>query len=413
MKEGGFMELHKKRFSPAMWTTLMVFMIIVWCAFSLTGYAAEKKKDLPERAIIVYPEYTGVVIDEGEEVSIDLIVKNGGKHEETINLKVTQIPKGWKAWIKTYSYRVTGVHVESDSSKTLTFRAEPGKEVGPGTYIFKILAETKDRKFKISRAITVNVKSKAKEKKSRGVSITTSYPVLRGPTDAKFEFSIEVENKLDKDAVFSLTAKAPTNWDVNFKPAYEDKFISSVRLKADQSQSVAVEVKPFPLAEPGKYPITVKVSSPDAEGEAELSVILTGTYKMEVGTPNGLLSLNTQKGKKANLSIYVKNTGSAPLNNIQFLSFKPENWKVTFKPERIENLPPDQLKQVEVSVTPAEQALVGDYSVTLNVDTGKVTKNLELRVTVRASTVWGWIGIGIIVFVLLGLVILFVRLGRR
>jgi len=36
-----------------------------------------------------------------------------------------------------------------------------------------------------------------------------------------------------------------------------------------------------------------------------------------------------------------------------------------------------------------------------------------MRVTVRASTAWGWIGIGIIVLVIVGLVVLFVGLGRR
>ena len=406
------MEFSTMRWSRNGGIAFIVVVACIWVLISLPVLASEKK-DLPERLVRVYPEYTGVVIDEGEGVSIDLFVKNGGKRDESVSLKVTEIPKGWKAWIKTYSYGVTGVHVGSDETRTLTFRAEPGKDVGPGEYVFKVIGETPDQKFKISNTITIKVTSKEKEKKSKGVNITASYPVLRGPTDAKFEFSIEVENKLDKDAVFTLTAKAPENWDVNFKPAYEDKFISSVRLKADQSQSVAVEVKPFPLAKPGKYPITVKVSSPGAEGQTKLHVILTGTYKMDVGTSDGLLSLNAQKGKTANISVYVKNTGSAPLENIHFLSFKPENWKVTFKPERIERLAPDELKQVEVTVKPSEQALVGDYSVTLNIDAGRVSKNLELRVTVRASTAWGWIGIGIIVFVLLGLVILFVKLGRR
>ncbi|HDM10482.1 MAG TPA: hypothetical protein ENF92_08210 [Desulfobacteraceae bacterium] len=406
------MELNRKGCSLGTIVTLIGMLALIWACFSLPSLASEKK-NLPERLVRVYPEYTGVVIDEGEGVSIDLFVKNGGKKDETVDLKVIEVPKGWKAWIKTYSYGVTGVHVGSDESRSLTFRAEPGKNVGPGKYVFKVVGETTDHKFKSTHVITINVKAKEKGKKSKGVNITASYPVLRGPTDAKFEFSIEVENKLDKDAVFSLTAKAPENWDVNFKPAYEDKFISSVRLKADQSQSVAVEVKPFPLAEPGKYPIAVKVSSPEAEGEVKLSIILTGTYKMEVGTSDGLLSLNAQKGKPSSISVYVKNTGSAPLNNIHFLSFKPENWKVAFKPEKIETLAPDALKQIEVTVKPSDQALVGDYSVSLNIDAGKVRKNLELRVTVKASTAWGWIGIGIIVFVLLGLVILFVKLGRR
>jgi uncharacterized membrane protein len=145
----------------------------------------------------------------------------------------------------------------------------------------------------------------------------------------------------------------------------------------------------------------------------ELTVVLTGTYKLDAGTATGLLSLNAVRGKEGNLSVYVKNSGSAVLNSVGFMSVKPENWKVEFSPERIETLPPGELKQIEVSITPAEQALVGDYSVGIQADAGKLSKNMELRVTVLASTAWGWIGIGIIVLVMVGLVVLFVRLGRR
>jgi len=155
------------------------------------------------------------------------------------------------------------------------------------------------------------------------------------------------------------------------------------------------------------------VSSPEAKGEATLTVALTGTHKLDAGTASGLLSLDAFRGERSNLSFYVKNSGSATLNNIQFLSFKPENWKVEFSPEKVDSLASQELKQVEVSITPAEQALVGDYSVGLSAESGRVTKNIELRVTVRASTAWGWTGIGIIVLVICGLVVLFIRLGRR
>ena len=85
-----------------------------------------------------------------------------------------------------------------------------------------------------------------------------------------------------------------------------------------------------------------------------------GTHKIEVGR---YLSLTAMTGKPANISFYVKNTGSAPQNNIKLLSFKPENWKVEFKPEKLDKLAPDELKQIELVVTPGDQALVGDYSV--------------------------------------------------
>ena len=392
----------------------LFFILVMVLPISLNSSAfGEEKKDLPDRGISVSPEYTGVVVFEEEGVNIDLIATNQGRRSENIDIAVTSIPDGWKAWVKTYSFGVTGVHVESDKSKTLTLRVEPGKLVGPGKYTIGIGGETQDKKFVSTSEITIEVKKKKEEKRPEGIKITTSYPVLQGPTNAKFEFSLEVENKLDKDTIFNLFSQGPENWEINFKPAYEDKFISSLRLKAGQSQTMAVEVKPYLLAKPGTYPILVKVNSSEAEGEVLLKVTLTGTYILDAGTATGLLSLDALKGKKANLSIYVKNSGSAQLNNLQFLSFKPENWEVEFSPEKINTLAPGELKQVEVSITPTDQALVGDYSVGLSAESGKISKTIELRVTVNASTAWGWIGIGIIVFVMAGLVFLFIRLGRR
>ncbi len=393
----------------------LVVIPVFWVMFSTvpTVSGDENKKQLPAREISVAPEYTGIIVSEGEDVSLDLTVKNGGRQDENIELAIPSVPKGWKAKFKTYSFDVTGVHVASDSSRSLTFEAEPDKGVKPGTYAFMIQGKTADGKLMSSTRLVVKVKEKEQVKKSKGLNITTSYPVLQGPTDAKFEFSLEVESKIDKDTILNLAVQGPEKWDVNFKPAYEEKYISSLRIKANQSTTMAVEVKPYAIAQPGQYPIKVKISSDKAKDEAELVVVLTGTYKLDAGTPDGLLSLEAYQGKEANLSFYVKNSGSAAQNDVHFMSFKPENWKVEFKPEKIETLSPGDLKQIEVNITPGEQALVGDYSVNLSVDGEKATKNLELRVTVKASTAWGWVGIGIIVLVIAGLVILFVRMGRR
>jgi len=155
------------------------------------------------------------------------------------------------------------------------------------------------------------------------------------------------------------------------------------------------------------------VSSGDAKAEGALMVILTGTYGLEVGTANGLLSLNARQGKPANVSFYVRNTGSAANHGIKFMSFKPENWKVEFNPENIDIIEPGALQQVELTITPFEDALVGDYSISINVEGEKASKIIEFRSTVKASAAWGWIGIGIIVIVIAGLLGLFRWLGRR
>ena len=378
------------------------------------SYAKEEDRDRPARSIIMAAEYPGVEVPLEEDVSMDIIFHNKGKSDENVQIWISEKPDGWKAKIKTYRFTVTGVHVPAGEDKSLTFEAQPDKGLQPGEYKFRIEAKTPDGKFEMDQDILVTVAgAKEEAEEDRGVKLTTSYPVIRGPSDATFEFSVDVNSKLDKDAVFDLFAQGPKDWDINFKPAYETKYISSVRLKGNQNQSIAVEVKPAMAAEAGEYPINIRVSSGDAKGEAQLAVILTGTYGLEVGTPDGLLSLDARQGKPANMSFYVKNSGSAANHDIKFMSFKPENWKVEFKPEKIDSIDAGDLKQVELIITPFEDALVGDYSVSVNVEGEKASKIIEFRTTVKASAVWGWIGIGIIVVVIGGLLGLFRWLGRR
>jgi uncharacterized membrane protein len=394
----------------------IVFLLVVGTVlFRLppTIYGQEDKEK-PARLIEMAAEYTGVEVPAEEDVSMDLIFYNKGRSDENVDVRIASVPEGWTAMVKTYRYTVTGVHVPSGEDKSLTFEAEPDEGVKPGTYEFQVKAQTPDGQFKMAQTIQVTVKRKVEEKKeSKGVKLTTSYPVLQGPSDAEFEFSVEVDSKLDEDAVFDLFTQGPEGWDLNFKPAYESKYISSIRLKANQSKTVAVEVKPSLLAQAGEYPVNVRVSSGDAQAEAELMVVLTGTYGLEIGTPTGLLSLEARQGKSANMSIYVKNTGSAANHDIKFMTFKPENWKVEFEPEKIPAIDPGDLKQVEVTITPYEEALMGDYSVAVDVQGEKASKNIEFRVMVKASTAWGWIGIGVIVGVIAGLTAIFRWLGRR
>ncbi len=399
---------------------LYVLLLIIPALLVLSGPCLSSEPDeggngsKPERLITMAFEYPGIVIPKDEDVNMDIIFYNKGKRDENVNVWIAEQPDDWQTRIKTYRYTVTGIHVPSDESKTLTFEAEPVDGVKPGEYQFLVKAQTPDGEFKLSEKIFVTVKeAEAKPQKNKGVKLTTSYPVISGPSDATFEFSVEVDSELDKDAVFDLFAKGPQGWDINFKPAYESKYISSLRLKANESKSIAIEVKPAIDAKAGEYPVNIRVSSDQANGEVALKVSLTGTYDLEVGTPTGLLSLDANQGRPSNVSFYIKNTGSAANHDIKFMSFKPENWKVEFEPEKVDAIDPGDLKQVEMKIIPYEDALVGDYSVSVNVQGEKATKNLEFRTTVKASAAWGWIGIGLIVVVIAGLFGVFRWLGRR
>ena len=389
---------------------LMAALIIV-----APARAAEdpKRDDRPDRGIGIYSEYSGVVVPLGESVRMDLTVEAKGKQDELVNLKLASVPKAWKASLKGGSFTVTGVAVPGGKTRTLAFSAEPDKGVGQGTYEFRIEGVTADSKLKADYTIAVTTRERSRLG-SEDLQVTTSYPVLRGQTDASFEFSLDVANKSDADRNFNLSAQAPEKWEVNFKPGYESKQISSLRIKGGSNQTVAVSVAPPKDANAGEYPVVVRITSGESKADAKLMVVLTGIYKLDAATTSGLLSVDAVTGKPTTTSFVVKNTGSAVNKNINLNSFKPENWKVEFKPEKIEALDPNQIKQVEATITAASTALVGDYSVALSVDGEKSSsKTLELRVNVKAPTAWGWIGVGLIALVIGGMGGLFAWLGRR
>ena len=372
-----------------------------------------KREERPERGIAIYSDYSGVVVPVGEGVRMELTVENKGRRDELVALRLLAVPKGWRASLKGGTFTVTGVAVPDGKTRTLTFSADPEKGGAPGTYTFEIQGVTPDEKLRAEYAITVTTRERSRLG-TEDLQVTTSYPVLRGQTDATFEFSLEVANKSENDRTVNLAAQVPEKWEVNFKPGYEAKQISSLRIRGGGSQTVAVALTPPRDATAGEYPILVRISAGESRAEIPLRVVLTGIYKLEAATPSGLLSAEAVTGQPTTVSLLVKNSGSAPNRNISLSAFKPENLQVEFKPEKLEALEPGAIKQVEATITPAPAALVGDYSVGLSAEGERgSSKTVELRVTVKAPTAWGWIGVGLIALAIGGMGGLFVWLGRR
>ena len=258
----------------------------------------------------IYSEYSAISVPPGETVRLDLTIDNKGKREEDVLLKIAKSPRGWKTSLKSGIFGVTG---------------EAEKSIKPGTYEFRIDAQSADGILKSSQNISVTVQKKAPV--SAKIQLNTAYPIMRGPSDTKFEFSLDVNNKSDSEKTFNLSAHGPERWEINFKPSYEQKLISSLRMKADESKTIAVDITPLKDAQAGTYPVIVQVSAGEMKAETKLTVVLTGTYKLDAGTPSGVLSLDALAGKPANMSFYVKNTGSAINPKIGRSNSSPTSWK--------------------------------------------------------------------------------------
>ena len=249
------------------------------------------------------------------------------------------------------------------------------------------------------------------------IELSSPFPTLKATSGNEYEFEVEFTYIGDEDRTFDLTVDTPLNWISLMKPRYEETQISAIRLKGFQTvpEKIKLIVVPLPwdLPEPGEYTVTLTATSGEITGSIDLKAIVTALYKLELYTETGRLNTKATAGEENHVAFKLRNSGSAPIDKVTLSSSKPEGWTITFNPEKVENLEADFAQDLDVVIEPPDKAIAGDYAITLKADSKEIRDDLELRVTVLTPTIWGWVGIGIVLLVIAGLAILFRQLGRR
>lgn len=257
------------------------------------------------------------------------------------------------------------------------------------------------------------------EDKPDSLNLTTRFPVIKGKANAYFDFEVELKYEGRTPKTFDLSAKGPGNFYVAVTPQYDSKEISAIRIDPAKSfgETVKISATPLPwnLPAPGTYTFTFSAASGDLKSSIELKAEVTDNFKLSAETETGRLNTEATAGEENHLTIRVKNTGTSVLKNITFSSSKPEGWTITFKPEKIDSLAVDGTRDIDVSIKPSGKAISGDYMVNLTVtdDSYSARATLDIRTTVLTPTIWGWVGVAIVIVVVAGLIYLFMRLGRR
>ncbi len=251
------------------------------------------------------------------------------------------------------------------------------------------------------------------------LKLSTQYPVKRTKSGDTFEFNVELKYEGSEDRTFELkvTGLDEKNWTTAIQPLAERTEVSAIRMVAGRTypETVKVVVVPLPwaLPEPGDYVLTFEASSGDIRETLELKAVVTARYEFGLYTETGLLNTEAVAGEENHLAIKLVNSGSAAIESIIFTSINPEGWSITYNPEKVENLAPRLTQEVDVIIKPPPKTIAGDYAITIRADSEEIRDSLELRVTVLTPTIWGWVGIAIVIVVIAGLAILFRQLGRR
>jgi len=256
------------------------------------------------------------------------------------------------------------------------------------------------------------------------IELNCKYPVLSSYAGSYFAYSIELLYKGgDEPRVFDLRAEVPEGFNFSIAPGYgEGSEIAAIRLDPTKTYAETINVTVtsymWLVPEPGEYDITVEASSGDIKNSIGLKAIVTARYDLDLATASGRLNTKVTAGDDNYLSIVITNSGSAELESVIFDSNvmgSPSGWSVTFTPEKIDSLMVGGTREVEVNIKPPQKTIAGDYMITISAEpeAKNAFGNLDVRMTVLTPTIWGWVGVGIVVLVIIGLAVMFVRLGRR
>jgi uncharacterized membrane protein len=252
------------------------------------------------------------------------------------------------------------------------------------------------------------------------INLSTDYPTLEAIATGSFQFNVNMDYHGAIQRVFDLKASVPSGWDVYIQPQYEaGKRISSITIDSSYSgmskQITIIATTPTsPIPDAGDYKILVKATSGNVTGSIQLVARITAKYALYAIPINQLYNTSAQAGKDNIYSIQLSNTGSAALDKITFSSAHPDGWEIKFTPDKLDIMKASDTNTVDVDIKPPPKTVSGDYMISLSISGTQATADkMDIRVTVNTPTIWGWVGVIIILVVVAGLFLIIMRFGRR
>ncbi|MDE3111862.1 MAG: hypothetical protein KGK34_02865 [Chloroflexota bacterium] len=380
-------------------------MVVAALAVVLSSFPALA---LADGAVVLSTTYPSVVADKGKQITFPVDVVNRTGDFQQVDVRVVDGPADWTPDLRSSGFSVRSVMLEPNKSQSIDFSATPPAAAKAGDYAFVL------RAFSGGSVISeLRIAVTLRDAVSSGLKLSTQFPNVRGQAGNTFSFTFDLVNQAGIDRDIGLSAAAPSGWQVTFKPVGDSKQVSSFRVKAGDTQSIDVEVAAPQKVDAGDYDITLQATSGTDKTQSPLKITILGQSSLSFTTTSGNLNTTATVDQDTKVAFVIKNTGSAPLQNITFSSSPPDGWTVTFQPDHVATLGPDQQQDVSAVIRPGSRALAGDYMVTLTAGASGTSSSQDLRVTVNTPTAWGIIGLLAIVAVLGGLGWVFVRYSRR
>lgn len=348
--------------------------------------------------------YPSVTVSPGTQVSFDLSIET--TNATRVNLSLSGAPASWKATLQGGGFVVGAVQTDGDKATTVRLDVSvPDDATGSA----QITVTANDGSSTVTLPLDIKVEASA----AGEVTVKPDYPALRGTSNQSFTFNLSVTNQTPQDLSYTATGEGPVGWTVDVTLTGQAQAVSGT-VKANGGSNAAVKVTPAEAAAAGTYPIAVVVTVGGKAYPVQLSVEVTGSYAMIVTTPNANLSASGNAGTVIEQQFSIQNTGTAPITKVVMSGTNlPTNWKVEFDPGTIETIAAGASATVTAKITPASDAIAGDYSLTFTARGDEANDQVDIRFTVATSIIGAIIGGLLILAAVGGLWWVFRRYGRR
>ena len=359
-------------------------------------------------------DYPGVTIKPGGTSTFTLYITNTGSEETTVELSAEDLPEGWEGSFKGSSNEVSMVHVgayqKKEDSPSLSYSLTVPEDTKEDIYTISLNAKGGD----VDESLALTVKVDAEEKKIGAGEFSTDYAQQEGDSGTKFSYTTTLTNNSGENMTYSLSAEgAPEGWTVTFTPSDTTTATSSVPVDAGASSTIKAAIVPAQNVTAGEYPITLVAACAGETLELPVTVKITGTYSLTATTPTGNLSTSAYAGETKDVALSIQNTGNIDLTAVSLKAQASTDWEITFDQDTINEIPAGGSAEVTAHITPAKDAILGDYVTIITASNDAVSSDCELRISVQNHTSWGIAAVAVIAVLVLGLVLIIRRFGRR
>ncbi|WP_312134747.1 NEW3 domain-containing protein [Sphingobacterium sp.] len=226
-----------------------------------------------------------------------------------------------------------------------------------------------------------------------------------------FRYQLELRQGYQNPTTYELSAVLPDGWQANFTA--QGSAVRAIQVNNKDPYPISVEIYPSHSVKAGTYPIRIIARAGADTLSVELQAVIKGNYKVSLSTPDSRLNETVVAGGTKTLKLLLKNEGSLDLKDIDLSSKVPSNWEAQIKPAKVEALVSGSTQEVTVSLKTPERTIVGDYMVTVEAKNTHVNDQKDIRITVKASLLSGWLGILAILIAVSLVYLLIKKYGRR